>query len=171
MGGHHGQDGPRFCSCARKKFFSLRTWKFFFCSTHAIQKEGRKWGRTGAILVKDGGLGNMRRAKGEPVCALQNWAEHPQTVLPAIVFWLPQFFLHLQLNREGGADFWKGQRSVQLWATRIYRRQIKHTAYPTKEGIAQMAPWFSNRPHTFLPALGKKGSVGENRIHLWLEAL
>jgi len=58
-----------FAYCARKKKFSFGLRNFF--ATLTPQKGGgvRK---TGAILVKDGGLGNMRPMKGEQACALQN---------------------------------------------------------------------------------------------------
>ena len=58
MGGQHGQDGhPVFCFLRKKKKISF-----------GLTLEGE----TGAILVKDGGLGNMRPMKGEQACALQN---------------------------------------------------------------------------------------------------
>ena len=65
---------PCFLLPAREKifFFGLRN----FVAPHSHYPErGGVWGETGAILVKDAGLENMRRAKGEPVCALHNWAE------------------------------------------------------------------------------------------------
>ena len=73
MGGNHGQDGhPVLLSAQEKKKKNLPSDLEIFCITPTMLRTGGSLRETGAILMKDSGLKNMRQTKGEPVCALQN---------------------------------------------------------------------------------------------------